>query len=1283
MIVNYDAFDQIEMPYVVLTNPNKQEMYALSGIIYNTKITKRFNGLSEFEFTIPSTTDNSDTIIEAYDYVQAKRLILIEGEGYFIIDGVDENTDGQHHVKIVRSKSLEAEMLNKRFNSYKGTFKFYNFITVPGQTTILDTVIALLPTWSVGYVDSAIAVKYRTFDVNDTTVYGFLINDCEKAFECIFIFDTVAKTINVYSTANATTSTDIYLSYDNLIKNSTMSEITDEIATSLYCTGGGTLGINLVNPLGTNKIYDFSYYKNINWMSQDLIDAITTWEALITFNQAPYAALLTDYRIKNLELITLQNELIALNEQYVVKETEQKVRIQAGQSISSVNAMLITIRGWITAKQAEITAKQAELTVILNSAIAINTALSFDTNFTPTQFDELSEFIYENSYQNSNLIVTDQSTPVDYQDTSQELYDQSISVLSRSSLPRYEFKMDTANFVAMKEYSAFTGELALGCTVTVNVNDNYTVVPVLLEISRSYDDPTQFTLTFSNRLRLDNGNFQYADLMGQVVSTGSAVAGNADQWSNWDNNYKDTVSTFITSALDASRNAVVNSSNQEIIINTNGLRGKTLTSPGVYDPHQVWLTSNILAFTDDNWDTAKLALGQIVWNGNTVYGLVADVVVGKLLAGNQLTITNEGSNFTLDQSGARLNNASFVIQNNNMAIVMTPNEETVNGITSHGISIQSKATGIWENVFYTDADGNLIIKGTFSVSNGDLGGWHINSTGLYDDLGNYIYSNGNVHLGGMTLTPGSARFTGDIYASRLFGRVVGAPNYQFNSITDAYIGSLNASKITAGEMVADRIYGGTMRGPNGISLSLSTTNRPILAGNNGVSILPANDGVPDQSGQGIDVYKGYNIIGYEVNNLMGLTEFTNQVRVTGGGTGINQDIIYKDGAGINQTLKVRSGIIVGGAPGPWGLSGSSSGSIVPVVATPWTGGDKGNILAILFENYGVWYTDLSNPSWFSGTPSGYSGAELTSLNNFELINNTMVIYLTSSLLVYTGTLGAFGKTEIGTNALFRAAYSEASYTDYAIIGIGVDQALERLAVYTGGAWTDVTWRQSNLFLADSSSGYSLTKRLQVREWGQGNAAPAIPTGSMTYYAGKWYASMDYGVSQVYRVRRFSDSLASYETEIASGVSNQFYYHIHAKSSDYIYGHNPAYKFTSLGTVGAATVMDNGSKNQTQDCSPDGSVVISTYNNNIFKSINFGVTKSSITANLPASILSGTLIVKNLGDNLRWCVSYRNSGGYTEVLTSSDGGTTWTSILSNLPTAIPATANPLIMRATIS
>jgi hypothetical protein len=139
-----------------------------------------------------------------------------------------------------------------------------------------------------------------------------------------------------------------------------------------------------------------------------------------------------------------------------------------------------------------------------------------------------------------------------------------------------------------------------------------------------------FSLTFSNRLRLDNGKFIYSDLVGQTVKTGSTVNFGDLKWADWNDNYKGKVSTFIDSSLDASKNAVINATSQEIIIDQHGLRGRRLTTPGVlgiYDDKQCWLTNTILAFTDDNWASARLALGEIVApGGSTVYGIVCDAL---------------------------------------------------------------------------------------------------------------------------------------------------------------------------------------------------------------------------------------------------------------------------------------------------------------------------------------------------------------------------------------------------------------------------------------------------------------------------------------------------------------------------------------------------------------------------------------------------------------------------------------------------------------------------------
>jgi hypothetical protein len=86
----------------------------------------------------------------------------------------------------------------------------------------------------------------------------------------------------------------------------------------------------------------------------------------------------------------------------------------------------------------------------------------------------------------------------------------------------------------------------------------------------------------------------------------------------------------------------VNSTNQEIIIDQHGLRGRELATPGVpgiYKDEQCWLTSQVLAFTDDKWNTAKLALGKIdTPDGSTAYGIIKDMAISKKIYHKELII---------------------------------------------------------------------------------------------------------------------------------------------------------------------------------------------------------------------------------------------------------------------------------------------------------------------------------------------------------------------------------------------------------------------------------------------------------------------------------------------------------------------------------------------------------------------------------------------------------------------------------------------------------------------
>lgn len=64
----------------------------------------------------------------------------------------------------------------------------------------------------------------------------------------------------------------------------------------------------------------------------------------------------------------------------------------------------------------------------------------------------------------------------------------------------------------------------------------------------------------------------------------------------------------------------------------------------IYDGEQLRIVNNCIVFTDDGWETAKTAVGKLYLgkdkSGNDVYkyGVAGDVIIGKIIAGNNLII---------------------------------------------------------------------------------------------------------------------------------------------------------------------------------------------------------------------------------------------------------------------------------------------------------------------------------------------------------------------------------------------------------------------------------------------------------------------------------------------------------------------------------------------------------------------------------------------------------------------------------------------------------------------
>jgi hypothetical protein len=822
MQVNFDYFNQPELPIMILCNPDKTELYSLAAY-YDATFTPRFNALSELKFTFPQSIDGGKTILDAYSYIKNKRLIKLDNLGYFQIIDAEEDMDGTVPIKIVSCQSLEAELINKRVVAFTGTYKMWDDINPEG--TLLQQMINLAPSWSVASVDAELQVMFRTFSISDSNIYNFLMNDVETAFQCIFFFDTINKTITAKTLANATTNTDIFLSFDNVIDKATLTEKSDEMCTCLAVSGGGGLSINLVNPLGTNKIYNFSYYANTDWMKQDLVDAINAWVALVNLKQSDYSSNLLLLETYQSDLLALQSDMAQYQSDLLTIQDLIKVRIQQNLSYSDLNTKLANKKAQIASQQTLIDNKNLQITTIKDNLTAINTTVSFENNFTPSQLLELNEFIYENTYQNTNIIQTDTMTLVEIQQQSQSLYNQAVDVLSRVSQTRYEIVMDSVNYTALKEFQVFTQQTEVGCLVTAELSNGSFISTVLLEMQINLNDPSKFTMTFSNRLRMDGANFIYSDLMGSVQKTGSTVSFNSSQWSNWEQQYKNDVTTFISSALNTANNNLISNSNQEITINQNGLIGRSFDpSTGAFKDNQVWLTNNMLAFSDDKFQTSKLALGQITSpTGSQVYGVVGNYIVGHILAGNQLTISNDKNNFILDSTGAYLNNAKLTLQTLNTKIIIDPT-------STNSFSIQKNEGGTFKNKFWVDNTGNVNFSGVLTGNSGSIGGWNITSTGISNGA-NYINSDGTMKIGVLTITPTGGIFNGSVSASSITGLI------QANQIV-----GLPGSQITSGVITvpSELSTTGTIKWP-GVTMGTTSTGCPYIVADHNLTITIGNN----------------------------------------------------------------------------------------------------------------------------------------------------------------------------------------------------------------------------------------------------------------------------------------------------------------------------------------------------------------------------------------------------------------------------------------------------------
>jgi Reverse gyrase len=342
---------------------------------------------------------------------------------------------------------------------------------------------------------------------------------------------------------------------------------------------------------------------------------------------------------------------------------------------------------------------------------AVRNELDFAANISSDLWRVFCSYRREDSYKNDNYI-SDGLDNSQITAKAQELMDAAKKELFKASHLQYNITASLNNLLALKEFQPLADDFACGNWIHMMVDDKIYFLR-LLSYEINFDDPSTLPVEFSTAEKIWSGISDVKSVMHAASSLSSSYSSFKQQMAK-QASASQQINTWINEGINVSNTKLMNDRlTQEIIIDSNGMLCREFDYlTATYDDCQLKISRNTISLTDNNWQSAKNAIGKYHYTTydlhdpniperRTAYGILADTIVGKLMLGDRLSIANNKESFSLTENGLWAANAKNTISIN-------PNGNQLFKI--------SKGAG---NLLSLDENGNLALDGDSAV-NGNL-----------------------------------------------------------------------------------------------------------------------------------------------------------------------------------------------------------------------------------------------------------------------------------------------------------------------------------------------------------------------------------------------------------------------------------------------------------------------------------------------------------------------------------------------------------------------------------
>lgn len=630
MIIDLDASKKLIKPKLMLAKPNREIISPIPEF-YNGKQNIKLGKVNELSFNIPIEIDQNHKLIrnKNVDLIKEKFLIkFTKGTNYtewYIVDKITRDMDDDKEYMSYQCFSLSYELSRKHIKDYSVVSKTATEVL----TVALDETI-----WSIDFMAAEFDLKFRAFDVTTKSVLDFVFEIAEK-YNALIVWDTVNRQISFYDLDAIGSNKGLKVKYGKLLNNIKYEENTDEIATRLKIFGRDGISINKLQPTGVNYLENYNHYlfpfsrdefgvviASSDYFSDSLSSSLLDYEELVESKQGEFDTLLSDLTTLEDTLTIKENELFTLETELEIIEDD----LATANANGTDNTLILADK---SAKETEISDKKTEISTVETDIAAkqaeINTlkdSVAIENNFTIAELEEWNPFIITRSWHNDNY--TDE----------EQLYEAGKEEFEKIRSPKIIAEIGIVNLLELIEEQKNWDKLNIGDTVVIEHEKlEIDVTAKMMEFNFDYESGS-VSVVIANVKEIMNDKEKFMQEHYNSVSSSTVFSQSKIKYDDAKATV-DAVSQTINSTYDANEREIQASSENEVEISRKGIRIYDINDP----LKVVILQRGIIALSNDggnNWSTAA-----------TASGVIAERLIGQIILGNQLNISDDDGMFTI------------------------------------------------------------------------------------------------------------------------------------------------------------------------------------------------------------------------------------------------------------------------------------------------------------------------------------------------------------------------------------------------------------------------------------------------------------------------------------------------------------------------------------------------------------------------------------------------------------------------------------------------------------